>query len=143
MRFRSAQPHLVILILTCYLLSLGGMPGASVLCYGSDGHVAIEPAGKHCASPSGDEVSHFAWGPGVATASGVPCVDVPVSVKTDSVPRSRSSNERSPLANAIVSAVLLSHMDISASTVRMLPLYCVPAPASDSLAALRTIILLV
>jgi hypothetical protein len=143
MRFRSAQPLLVILILTGYLLSLGGLPGASVLCYGADGHVAIEPAGKPCANPSDGEVSNSAPDRGVADAASVSCFDVPVSVKTDNVPASRSSEERSTIAKAVVLAVLFTHADIAAPGARIFPLSSVPVPASDSRAALRTIILLV
>lgn len=143
MRLRPVQPLLVILILTGYLLSLGGLPGASVLCYGTDGHVAIEPAGKPCANPASGELSGPDFGRGVADAASVSCIDIPVSVKTDNVPASRSSEERSTVAKAVFLAVLFTHADVSDSAARISPVSFVPFPASDSRAALRTIILLV
>jgi hypothetical protein len=144
MRLRSAQPLLVILVLTSYLLSLGGLPGASVLCYGADGHVAIEPAAsKPCVSPSGDGLSSPETARGVADATSVSCFDIPISIKTDNVPASRSSEERSTVAKAVFLAVLYTHADISAPAARMFALSSVPFAASDSRAALRTIILLV
>lgn len=143
MRLRSAQPLLVIFILTGYLLSLGGFPGASVLCYGADGHVAIEPAGNPCANPASDEWSDSAPGRGVADATSVSCIDIPVSTKTDNAPASRSSAERSNAAKAVFLAVLFTHADVFVPAARISPLSSVPFPASDSRAALRTIILLV
>lgn len=144
MRLRSAQPLLVILVLTGYLLSLGGLPGASVLCYGADGHVAIEPvAAKPCGNPSGDALSNRETARGVAEATSVSCVDVPLSVKTDNVPASRSSEDRSTVAKAVVLAVLYTHADISAPAASIFPLSSVSFAASDLRAALRTIILLV
>lgn len=143
MRLRSAQPLLVILILTGYLLSLGGLPGASVLCYGADGHVAIEPAGTPCVTPSGDGLSIPESGRGFADATSVSCIDIPVSTKTDNMPASRSSAERSNAAKAVFLAVLFTHADVFVPAARISPLSSVPSPASDSRAALRTIILLV
>jgi hypothetical protein len=143
MRMRSAQPLLVILILTGYLFSLGGLPGVSVLCYGADGHVAIEPAGTPCVTPSDGELSNADSGRGVADATSVSCIDIPVSVKTDNVPASRSSEERSTVAKALFLAVLFTHADVTAPVARISPFWSAPFPASDSRAALRTIILLV
>ena len=134
---------LVIFILTGYLLSLGGFPGASVLCYGADGHVAIEPAATPCVNPSGDGLSNPESGRGVADATSVSCFDIPVSTKTDSVPASRSSDERSTVAKTVFLAVLFTHADVSLTAARISRLAPMPFPASDSRAALRTIILLV
>jgi len=143
MRLRSAQPLLVILILTGYMLSVGGLPGASVLCYGADGHVALEPAGTPCATPSGDGSLSPDSGRGVADATSVSCIDIPVSTKTDNLPASRSLEERSTVAKAVLLAVLFSHADAFVPTARISPLSFVAFPANDSRAALRTIILLV
>ncbi len=138
---RSIQTILVALILTGHVLTPGGLPGTSVLCYGADGHVAVEPAGQPCANPSRGDMSSNTMDHEDGDAHCEPCVDIPLPVKTDHVPASRSSQERSPLTMAVVLAQLFTYTDVYAAAPRSSPASSVPLSAGDPCAALRTIVL--
>jgi hypothetical protein len=142
MRVRAPQRLLVLLILASHLASFTSLSGVSVLCYGADGHVAIEPACKKpCAPPGNDEHSRPAPGRSVVDAGAASCIDILLMGTSDHAPRPRSSDERIAFAKAVVVALLFTSADVcDLAAGNFLP---APAllPSSDPRAALRTIIL--
>ncbi|MCC6239826.1 MAG: hypothetical protein IT448_05990 [Phycisphaerales bacterium] len=137
------QSLLVVLILAGYLLSLGNLPGASVVCYGADGHVAVERAEQACEVPPNGELPISGSGQEVADAAIASCVDIPISGQADNAPALRIWRERNPVADAVIAAVVVAHLNDSDSPARLCRLSFVPMPSSSSHTALRTIILLV
>jgi hypothetical protein len=143
MRPLSAQTQLVFLLVTGFLLSLAGSSGAVVLCFGADGHVAVEWLGqKPCDSPCDETPAAPDHGATPAELDASSCTDHPIPAASDGTVVRRASDKHLLAITAVMQAisVLVSdaplpgrfHLD-----AREQGLF------SDPCAALRTIILLV
>lgn len=142
MCFGSAQRLLGVSVLASYLISVIILPGLSVLCFGADGHVAIEPAGKPCITADNGDTSNRVPGRFAAGLERASCLDIPVVVEICSTASQRANDLPGAAAKAPVVAVLLVDADVSRPAARPLA----PAPAfssASSRATLRTVILLV
>lgn len=142
----SAQVLLVILLLMGHLISLGGLPGMSVLlCYKADGRVAIEPVCKRvCTTPGDNEVINAADSERDEVYAGdASCIDIPFILKVKSAPSPRHSEEWIDIFKSVDMPVLIVHAGVSESDVKASTSLHLPITSNDPRAVLSTIILLV
>jgi hypothetical protein len=136
---RDKMVRVLLMALTATLTTSQGM----VLCFGCDGHVAIEPAGHDCCAGRDLTYGLQTGGLGLAPkpASGdircQSCIDVPMDHNVSNKPApSRMSETR--LAGSMVALVSLptsdsEHATVAASATR--------SPADANSACLRTVVL--
>ena len=102
----SQRPGPVFLALTAMLLTLGfaGVDDGIVLCFGGDGHVAIEAAGPEGCAEVDEIPDHPASAIAIPVSSSHcgPCVDVVLA--TSSATEAVKATKRTPSAPAAVSA---------------------------------------
>ncbi len=97
-----------MVVLIC-LLIIGNLAQGTVLCFGADGHVELEPAfHKHCDHPvhchDSDQNQHSHEAGHEKGKHCEPCVDIPISIglaKISHMPEQSSPTSPVPAANVI------------------------------------------
>jgi len=97
-----------IVMLIC-LLIIGNLAQGTVLCFGADGHVELEPAfHNHCDHPfhsdASDQNQHFHEADHEKSKHCKPCVDIPISIglaKISHPPKQSNPTSPVPAVNVI------------------------------------------
>jgi hypothetical protein len=97
-----------MVVLIC-LLIIGNLAQGTVLCFGADGHVGLEPAfHKHCDHPvhyhASDQNQHSHEAGHEKGKHCEPCVDIPISIglaKISHMPKQSNPTSPVPAANVI------------------------------------------
>jgi hypothetical protein len=97
-----------MVVLIC-LLIIGNLAQGTVLCFGADGHVELEPAfHKRCGHPvhyrASDQNQHFSEAGHEKVKHCQPCVDIPISIglaKISHISKQLNPTSPFPAANVI------------------------------------------
>lgn len=144
MRCCSTHSMLVILVLTACLFFSGSLPGTKILCYGADGHIAIEnPSEKSCLNSGKSEFSSLIVDSVLPIGGNDSCVDFSASIKASNLLSSVTSVARHLFAKVAILVMLFSHADILNLHSLIFPASFAFPLLSNSCDMLRTIILLI
>jgi hypothetical protein len=132
-------------ICLAYMLLMLGSSNAAVICFGEDGHVAIELGSEgDCAHfPSSDDASHSLFDTTTAQCHCGPCVDIPLSLEISGT--TYLSNKDYSFQPKNWSFVALPEVFPVALNHATVATFAIPPPNyyNQHLLSLRTIVLLI